>query len=178
MASGQGLDVAAIAETILDGINSHYAAAGVELPQRRIIAPGAPELVAWDCPMVIVTCSGIGLGPAPGVKNGAQRTGNPISAMGVRHAIFAVQIVRKTPEATQGGLRPPDVAKLTKAGLAHMRDMGLLSQALVEVCSTIDQQLRKLPDALVQPGAVDSVGPEGGMAGVQGSLAVTVGTLV
>lgn len=175
MSTGQGIDVGGIAQTVLAGVVAHFAASEVTLPERRIIAPGAPELIAWDCPMVIVTTSGIGLGPAPGVGGGSQRTGNPVSAMGLRHAIYAVQIVRQVPEASGAGTRPPAADKLTAAGLGLMRDAGLLSQALIEVCSATS---RAIPDAQVAPGAVTVVGPEGGFAGVQGSLAATVGMLV
>lgn len=176
MPAGLGLDVGAVARVILDGLTTHYAAAhGIDLPDRRFIAPGMPELVAVDCPCVIVTCSGIGLGPAPGVGGQSQRTGNPISAAGLRHAIYAVQIWRASPESTGGGAKPPPVERLTNAGLLLMRDAGLLSQALVDICTDVDRQIG---DGIVQPGAVNSLGPEGGVAGNQGTLAVTVGMLV
>jgi hypothetical protein len=169
--AGLGLDVGSVARTILDGLVSHYAAAdGIDLPERRFIAPGQPELVAWDCPCAIVTCSGIGLGPAPGVGGLPQRTGNPISAAGLRHVIFAVQIVRQVPESTGGGLKPPPVERLTAAGLLIMRDAGLLSQALVDIATAVDRQVVQ---GIISPGAVNTVGPEGGFAGNQASLAVT-----
>lgn len=176
MAAGQGLDLPSIARAILASVEDHFAASGVQLPQRRVIAAGAPELVAWDCPMVIVACSGVGTGPAPGVGGAAQQTGRPV-AVGARHALFAVQIVRKHPEATpvQGSVVPPKPDKITEAGVAHLRDMGLLSQALVELCA--NPTFRDVISGSAEVGAVSSVGPEGGFAGVQGSIAVTAGYL-
>lgn len=175
-APGLGLAVAPIARTILDAVIAHYnAAAGVTLPARRVIAGGNPRLVAWDaCEQVVVTLSGIGLGGAPGEGGQPRGAGNPVSAMGVRHAVFAVQITRHNPESHDGTTPPPD-DKLTAAALAIMRDAGLLSQALVEVCTAVSATLPG--GSRVQPGAVEMLGPQGGFVAVEGSLAVTAGLL-
>lgn len=175
MPAGLGLNVARPARLILDTLVAHYdAAVGISLPDRRLIAPGAPELIAWDCEMAVVTCSGVNPGPAPGVGGLPQRTGRPISSTGVRHAIYAVQIVRSSPEASQGGRRPPGAARLTDAGADFMRDIGLLSQVLIDVCTAMDEEYVGFADA----GAVQVLGPEGGYVAAQGALAVTVGDLV
>jgi hypothetical protein len=177
MPAGQGLDVGALACVIRDSLVVHYSAApDIGLPDRRIIAPGMPELVAADCECVIVTCSGLDRGVAPGLGTIAaqgQRAGLPTSAAGgLRHAVFAVQIWRESPE----GARAPDPDDITTAGLRHMRDMGLLSQGLVDICTAVDRVLPR--DSVVQPGTVNSLGPEGGLTGVQGTLAATIGILV
>jgi hypothetical protein len=173
VASGQGLAVGEIAQAILDAVVAHFnAASGCTLPDRRLIAPGNPRLIAWDCPQVVVALSGIGLGAAPGQGGTPQRTSNPISAMGLRHAVFAVQKVMCVPEAADG-TRPPAADEVTTAGLALMRDAGLLTQALVEVCTT--GALKRHGTAT--PGAVEILGPEGAMAAVEGSIAITAGTL-
>lgn len=175
-ATGLGLAVANIAQQILDGVVDHFdAAAGVTLPGRRVIAPGNPRLVAWDnCEQVVVTMSGIGIGSAPGENAGVRSSGNPISAMGVRHAVYAIQITRCNPES-KDGRRPPADDTLTEAGLGVMRDAGLLSQALVDVCSKVVDGLPK--GSRVSPGAVEMLGPEGGFVAIEGSVAVTVGIL-
>lgn len=176
MAVGQGLAVADIAQTILDGVVAHYTtAAGIGLPSRRIIAPGSPREIAWDQEQLVVTLSGIGLGTAPTQGDTAKRTGNPVFSMGVRHAVFAVQLVRCVPEPNDG-TPPPPAEVITAAGLALIRDAGLLSQALVEMCSTVAAGLGQ--HGSVQPGAIEVLGPEGGMAAVEGSLAVTAGMMV
>lgn len=174
MAAGQALAVADIAQAILDAVVAHFnAASGCTLPDRRIIAPGNPRLISWDCPQVVVALSGIGLGAAPGQGGTPQRTSNPVSAIGgLRHAVFEVQMVRCVPES-RDGTTPPDATEVTTAGLALMRDAGLMTQALLEVCST--GALKRHGTA--QAGAVELLGPEGGMAAVGGSLAITAGSL-
>jgi hypothetical protein len=170
---GLGLALPDLARRVLDGVVAHYDAVDakckpserVNLPARRVIAPGNPRLVAWDCEQLVVTMSGIGVGQAPGEGGRPAGRGNPISATGLRHAVFAVQIVRCVPESRDGTSPPPDDV-LTAAGLALLRDAGLLSQALVEICTQVAGGLGA--GARVVPGAV---------AGVEGSLAVTAGGL-
>lgn len=179
-ADGLGLAIPAVAQTILDTIVAHYDAivddTGVKLPERRLIAGGNPRLVAWDnCEQVVVTLSGVGNGPAPGVGGAARPTGNPISAMGVRHAVFAVQITRHNPESPDGGQAPPRVADVNRAGLASMRDVGLLSQALITVCTKVAAALPRGSQAVA--GSVETLGPEGGFTAAEASLAVTIPTL-
>ncbi|GAA0897714.1 hypothetical protein [Pseudonocardia zijingensis] len=182
-ADGLGLAVADIARTILDGIIDHFdavnaacaAADRVALPRRRVIAPGNPRLIAWDCEQLVVTMSGIGIGTAPGEGGLPASRGNPISATGMRHAVFAVQIVRCVPESSDGTSPPPDDV-LTNAGLVFMREAGLLSQALVNICTKVKDGLPG--GSRVTPGAVETLGPEGAFAANEGSLAVTVGQLV
>lgn len=176
MPAGLGLDIGSVATTILAALVTHYqAAAGITLPERRFIAPGAPELIAIDCECMVVTCSGIGLGPAPGVGGQPMKAGSQVSSSALRHAIYAVQVWRKVPELDTGG-RPPAVERLTAAGLEVMRDAGLISQALVDICTAVDRIVPR--DAIVAPGAVTTLGPEGGVAGNQASLSVTAGLLV
>lgn len=174
--AGLGLAVADIASLILATVGSHFgAAAGVTLPARRVIAPGNPRLIAWDnCEQVVVTMSGIGVGSAPGENAGARGVGNPVSSMGLRHAVYAVQITRAVPESHDGTTPPPDV-DLTKAGLALMRDAGLLSQAMVQVVTAVTAAVPR--GSRVVPGAVEVLGPEGGFAAVESSLIVTAGLL-
>jgi hypothetical protein len=134
----------------------------------------ADGLVAHNCEQVVVTMSGIGVGPAPGEGGRPAGRGNPISATGLRHAVFAVQVVRCTPESRDGTTPPPE-QEVTDAGLAYLRDAGLLSQALVDVCTRVAGGLPI--GSRVVPGAVEALGPEGGFAAVEGALAVTAGLL-
>lgn len=175
-APGKGLAVGPIAQTILAAIVAHYEqAAGVSLPQRQIIAPGNSRGIAWDCEQCVVCLTGIGIGSAAGEQPGPRSVGNQVSAMGMRHAVLPVQIVRHSPESTDG-LQPPPAEDMTKAGLALMRDAGLLSQALVDACTQVGAS--GLPKgSRVTPGAVEVLGPEGGFCAVEGSIAVTVGLL-
>ena len=176
-AAGLGLQVAPIAQLILDGVVAHYAAAqGVDLPKRRVIAAGNPRLIAWEqCEQVVVTMSGIGIGSAPGENAGTKTGGQMLSSMGLRHAVYAVQITRHAVDSPDGATAPAEAA-MTSAGLRIMRDAGLLSQALIEVCNTVAAELPR-GATRVQPGAVEMIGPEGGFVAVEGSLAVTAGLL-
>lgn len=172
MSAGQYLNVPDLARTTLDGVVAHFAASTVKLPTRKIIAPGDTRSIAWDCEQTIVTCGGIlwGQGPGTGAGTGRQ-TGNPVS-VGTRYTIIVVQIVRCVPEFD--GEEPPPADKLTQAGTSLMTDAGLLSQALVELCGR-NGPLRDMGAATA--GAVEILGPSGGMAGVEGNLTITASKL-
>lgn len=172
MTAGQYLDIPTIARTTLDAVVAHFAASSVTLPTRRIIAPGDPRSPAWDCEGITVTCAGILWGQAQATGSGAGRqTGNPVS-VGARYTVIAVQIIRCVPE--HDGQEPPPSDAVTKAGIAHMTDAGLLSQALVELCGR-NGPLKEWGAATA--GAVEPVGPSGGMAAVEGNLTITASRL-
>ncbi len=172
MSAGQGIDVGATAQTVLDGVVAHFAASEVTLPDRRVIAPGDPRGVAWDCEQLVVTAAGISWGAGPGTNSATARgTGNPVSTAGARHTAIVVQIVRCVPVGDADG--PPAVAEVTAAGLALLRDGGLLSQALTELIGR-DGALAKAGAGLV---GVEVLGPGGGMAAVEGIVTVTLAGL-
>ncbi len=175
MADGQGLDIGTLATLVFAALQERFTDAGVTLPERRFIAPGQPEGIAWDQEQMVLTMSGIGQGAAPSQGSKALSAGAMISAMALRHVVFAVQLVRCSPEATGGGKRPPAPEVLTAAALDLMRDAGLVSQALIEVCSQLAGSLP--PGTRCEAGAVNTLGPDGGMVAVQGSIAVTAGLL-
>ncbi|MGH3783144.1 MAG: hypothetical protein ACRDRO_21600 [Pseudonocardiaceae bacterium] len=173
MPAGQGVDVGSIAQTVLDAVVAHFAPSGVALPARQVIAPGAPRQIAWDGEQVIVSMSGIYPGQAQGAAGGLPaRTGNPISAGGMRYTVIVVQIVRAVPESD--GTDPPDADVLTAAGLALARDAGLLSQCLMELVGQ-SGALRKAGMAVA--GGVEILGPSGYFAAVEGHVEVTAGLL-
>jgi len=179
VSAGQGIDVGATAQTVLDGVVAHFAASEVTLPDRRVIAPGDPRGVAWDCEQLVVTCGGINWGAGPGTNSATARgTGNPVSTAGARHTAIAVQIVRCVPVGNPpSGFGdppiPPPAADVTEAGLALMRDGGLLSQALTELIGRTGA-LAKAGAGLV---GVEVLGPGGGMAAVEGIVTVTLASL-
>lgn len=171
MPAGEGPDVVGIATTILDGVVAHFAASEVELPERRVIAPGDTRLIAVDdCEQVIVTCARIGWG-ADATGGLSRPTGINLSSTTVRFVEFAVQIVRCTVDA-EG---PVDADVLTGAGVAFLRDMGLLSQALTELCGDHGPLSRH---GKARAGDVVPVGPGGGPVASEGSITVTVKHLV
>lgn len=173
MTAGQYIDVPGLARIVLDGVIQHYAGSTVDLPDRRVIAPGEPRQIAWDCPAVITACGGILWGQGPGSASGAgRRTGNPVS-VGARYTIITVQIVRCVPE--HDGTDPPTVDELTTAGVALLTDAGLLSQALVELCGKGGGLQRA---GVATAGAVEILGPSGGFAAVEGNVTVTASALL
>jgi len=171
MSTGEGIDVGGIAQAVLIGVAQHFAASEIELPDRQVISPGVPSTDAWYCEMLTVNLGGIIVGQGPGQGGTARQTG-PGESVGARHAIFIVQIVRCLPGSDDEG--PPDAEAWTDAGLALMRDAGLLSQALVELCGK-NGALRR--SGMATAGAVEMTGPIGGMAAVEGNVTVTVKNL-
>lgn len=176
MTTGKGLGLGPIAQLILAAVEQQYSDAGVVLPERRWITAGQTRLTSWDAEQVVVGCNGVGVGQAVDQPSASMRVGNPIGSAGLRHAVFAVQIVRAHPEPDDG-TNLPTVAELTAAGLAAMTDAGLLSQALVEACAAVKQHLRGPLQGSVLPGVVDTIGPSGGMAGVEGTITATAAWL-
>lgn len=172
---GQGVDLASLAQKIFDGVRLHFEAAAVELPERRYIAPGGPRETAWDCAQYTVALTGIGWGQAVDANQPTPRLGLPSSVASMRHAVFAIQIVRCTPVAPNR--QPyPEVVALNAAGLDFLRDAGLLSQALVTLVAQLRQSLGR--EALAQAGVVEPIGPEGGFHAVEATISITSADLV
>lgn len=181
-----GLRLDGIADMILQQIVRTFARAEVALPERRYVAAGTPRDVAWDCEQLTVALSGIGWGPASDRSVGSRQPGSEVSALAMRHAVYAISLVRPypvwDPEQDPHEREFPPAEQLHERGLAHLRDSGLLSQSLVSLCSTVQddpavKHLRGMggPYGLVLPGLVESIGPSGGFVSVETSLTVTAG---
>lgn len=171
---GKGLELATTAGNILTAVVAHFDAAGVELPERRYVAAGHPREIAWDCEQLTVALEGIGWGQARDESAPNPRVGSPASVYAVRHAIVAVQLVRCTPKAN--GRDPlPTPEAIHAAGLAYMRDAGLLSQALVTIAAELRAGLTR--ESSVELGAIESIGPDGGYHGMETVMAITTGQL-
>ena len=175
---GKGLDLAQLAVDFLAAVESHFASADVDLPERRIVVAGNPALVAWDCDQLTVGLSGIGWGQAPDLAATSVKPGAQISAVGLRHAILSVQLVRCTPSAGTGrGNVTPNADQIHEAGLAFFKDAGLLSQAVMRYTSRLRQQVDK-NSGMIQAGAVQPLGPEGKYHANECSIAITAGNLL
>ncbi len=175
MPDGDRLDIETLADLVFDAVVSNFEAAGVELPERRIMAPGAPEQVAWDCSQLVCTMSGIGLGSAPGINAAPRQAGPQMSSMGLRHVVFTFQLVRCEPKPSGNGTKPPLPTVISTAARALWKDAALLSHALVRVGTDLTKGLPR--GTQVEAGAVTPVGPEGGFVGLQTSITVTAGNL-
>ncbi len=175
MPDGGALDIVTLADLVFDAVVSAFGAAGVALPERKIMAPGAPEQVAWDCEQLVCTMSGIGLGSAPGLNAAPRQAGAQMSSMGLRHVVFTFQLVRCEPKPSNSGTRPPAPTVISAAARALWRDAGLLSHALVRAGTDLSKGLPR--GTQVEAGVVTPVGPEGGFVGLQTSITVTAGNL-
>lgn len=175
MPDGDSIDIVSLADIVFDAVVDGFEASGVTLPARRVMAPGAPEQVAWDCEQLVCTMSGIGIGSAPGVNTGPRQVGPQMSAMALRHVVFTFQLVRCEPKPQGNGTKPPAPTVISAAARDLWRDAGLLSHALVRVGTTISKGLPR--GTQVEAGAVTPVGPEGGYVGLQTSITVTAGNL-
>lgn len=170
--AGVGAIAADLARKFLNGVVDHFAAAGVELPDRRFLAAGNPQLIAWDCEQLFVALTGIGIGPAPDAPVQSPRTGGPVGAFNVRHAIFSIQLVRCTPTVGENSSDPyPPATAIDAAGEQSINDAGLLSDAVVRMCSQLQQELGR--NHSVQAGLTSSLGPEGGFHANEATVAIT-----
>jgi hypothetical protein len=167
MSAGYALGIPAIAQIVFDGVIAHFDASSVTLPSTRYIAPGATREVAWpNCESYLVTCGGIAWGVGPGQGGGTGRqTGNAVSTM-LRHTIITIQIVRCVDNPDQ----EPDAERLTAAGLMILKDAGLLSQAMTELCGR-NGPLARYGSAL--PGTVEIIGPSGMYTATEGQIDIT-----
>jgi hypothetical protein len=170
---GKGIRVGDLAQKVLDGVVAHFLAADVALPDRRYVAPGNPQLIAWDCEQLVVALTGIGWGSAPDAATGSVKPAAQMSVQGVRHAVFSIQLVRCTPVSKDTRTPWPPAEEIQAAGVAFMRDAGLLSQALVTLVAELRQGLAPDRSGLVEAGALSSLGPEGAHHGMEATLAVT-----
>jgi hypothetical protein len=173
--SGDRIYVAELALKVLATVEEHFAAGGIALPDRRYVAAGNPSLVAWDCEQLVVGLSGIGWGAAPDAAPISVKPAAHMSVAGVRHAVFSIQLVRCTPAvsdvAAESGQPYPEAEEIHAAGIAFIKDAGLISQALVEMVSRLGQGLDR--SGIAQAGVVNTLGPEGGHHAVEATLAIT-----
>lgn len=173
--SGERIYVAELALKVLKTVEEHFTAADTLLPDRRYLAPGNPSLVAWDCEQLVVGLSGVGWGAAPDAAPISVKPSAQMSAVGVRHAVFSIQLVRCTPTVSDQEAEMnepyPEAEKIHAAGIQFMRDAGLISQALVEMVSRLNQGLDR--SGIAQAGVVNTLGPEGGHHAVEATLAIT-----
>lgn len=180
------LALVAIAEKILTTIEQHFDAANVILPDRRYIAPGAAVNIAHDfeendaqtCGQLAITMEGIGWGVSSTSTTGLNvKPGAQASVEGVRHAVFAIQLVRCTPSANPNSRHAtvPSAADIHAAGTDFLVDCGLLSQALLVLMAELRNDFLPNRAGLVQGGLVSPVGPAGGVHAAQAQIELTVG---
>jgi hypothetical protein len=172
---GQRLNIAEVAELLLNGVVAHYAASAdpeVEaLPARRLVLAGDAATLSWDCEQLTITTQGVVFGAADDAAPTTPMLGTPASVMSVRSVPFEVSLVRclDVGNVEEGG-KPSDPT-LYSEGMRFMRDVGLISQALVEIGVNLRSQLG--PGGLVRAGQVLPAGPEGGFVAAVGLFTVS-----
>lgn len=164
-----------VATGLLGELVAYFDAQGADLPERRIVSPGAPGLIAWDCPQIAVILGQIPWGIGP---DGGQTTPTTGAAgvWNMRHLSWSVQIVRCIPGIDDADGQPtvPSPAALSASAELIYADMALLSQGLVDIAGRA-RQLPWWPNPAgqVQAGQVTALGPDGGYAGCEGLIAMT-----
>ncbi len=114
--------VGALMEHILNQINVHYAAEGVDLPERQYLNIGR---TSHDCEQLTISFVQLYLGP-PG-----QQAEQPQICNAPRTAVMTVQLVRKVAVNTVGrGTMPPDPEHITRHTMEKTRDAWLLLEAV------------------------------------------------
>lgn len=153
--------------------------AALPLPERRYIASGHPDLVAWDCPQLVVSCRGVAPGlieaatpyPAiPGTQGGLQ----------LRHATFSIQLVRCVETMQEDGSAMP-ADYLDAAGRQGLLDCGALSQMTVDICAEPRAHGRDawMPvGGQLRAGTVNQIGPAGNLVGYEALFQVTTHKVV
>lgn len=165
--------LAAMAAGLLDEVENHYADAGAALPDRRLIAPGAPGQVAWDCEQLTIALASINPGTGGGNVNLLPQQGSPAGVGLTRLATWAIQVVRCSPTQDDEG-NPPLAAAIGTAGLASLEDAGLMSQCLVELAALTPGIREWLPiGAVINAGMVSTLGPDGGFQAVEATVTIS-----
>lgn len=168
--SGQRLNTAELAQSLLDYIVQSYSVATsvTPLPARQVIAGGLAQQVAWDCEQVCLTLTGIDLD----VPQDTPVSGGRLKATALRHVAFDVQIIRCYPTVDNKN-QPPSAEKITAAGTTILQDAGQLSQAMFEWVTRAVSPDSPMGVVSAGVGTILPVGPQGGLAGVGGAVVVT-----
>lgn len=165
-----GLNLVKFADHVLDYVVQFFAANSVGLPEAQYITAGVPSLDAWDCEQLVLGIVGVVDGSArQGQIASANISGGMISAQGIRAASYEIQLVRCVPTVDDYG-NAPSIADKHKAGRQQAVDMGLLSQACVNLMSSVPS-LDWIPRGVnAVAGPVAPVGPTGGFAALIASI--------
>lgn len=154
-----GLDLLPWPTHILDYLRTFFTANNVDLPKLQRIVPGQLSLDAWDCEQLSVGCAGIGDATAQqGQTSSAARAGTGFSATTARQVSYGIQLVRCIGGC--GMVIPPESNVIEEAGIQQLKDMGLLSQAVVNLASAPPSWHPK--EINIRAGDVAPLGPTGG----------------
>jgi len=144
------------ARRLLDVVVTRLGEAGRPAPERRYVTPGAQSV--WDDEQLTVAV----LRPSvPGaVAQAAGARARPVP--GPRHAELRLEVVRCIPAGTvtgDGSFLPPDPEACEQAAEDLLADAGVLS-------ALTPAELTGVAGRPATLGVVQTMGPEGGLAGV------------
>ena len=146
------------ATDVLEAVRAVFAAAGVDLPDRQYAASAAVGSIAWDCAQLVVGVGRI----FPGIP-GAEFTGQDLAGCrGPRVQSMAVVLLRCVPVPDEEG-EPPTSAELDTSAAELLADADLLHDGLIDHLLANGAAWNDVRAWRV--GALDAVGPEGGLAG-------------
>lgn len=167
------LQLQPVADGLMAWVVDAFAAEGVNLPERRTLAPGSPGEIAWDCEQVALALATLTPSGGGGVANLLPQAGSPAGVGLVRLATWSIQVVRCTPEPDEDG-NPPDVGQLAAAGAAQLADIGVLSQCLAGLASSTPGTVAWLqPGTVINAGGVATLGPAGGFHGAEATVSIS-----
>lgn len=155
------MDLYQVAQNLLDAVGQHMEEQGIILPEIQYVAPG--NEVAYDCELLTVHLVRI-------LSNyqGTDTTFPSPYALLVNSAEFNVTMARCVPVLDEQGNLPP-MSELSDSAGGLMRDARAMRRAMEQVVQFCDVAPRNVPQTV---GAVQTVGPQGGMAGIFGMYTV------
>jgi hypothetical protein len=165
------IDVSAVAQRMLTAVVAHFDANAWDLPERRYLAAGSPNILAADDEHLAVALDGIASG-ATGVT-GNRGFGTLSRAAGTQHpprATLAARLMRCVPTIDDSG-EPPTAVELHEAGERLLLDPGRLLDALFVWRETELAPLN--PNPQVDIGNVEVIGPMGGVAGYKVPITIS-----
>jgi hypothetical protein len=164
-----GLNLLPFAEHVFAEVRAFFAFNGIALPERQYICPGLPSLDAWDCEQFAVGCVGIiDANPQQGSISSAARGGSPFSSQKMRAVVYGIQIVRACAPTMSARGNPPSPATVDAAGRMQLKDMGCLSQIVVNLCSSLPEWIPQGVNA--DAGQCVPLGPEGRFTAIEASI--------
>lgn len=167
------LDVAAAAQRLLALVVDTAHDEDVTLPGRRYITDGQAGQEAWDCPQVTVGLVQLDASTAALGQEQVTQARVPRGTAMPPAAQLRVEIVRDSPGMEDDGT-PPSAEQVHAAGIAALTDAALLHRVRARLIT--DSTLLAGAPGEVRTGPVIPAGPEGGMAAVAMTVAVTLFT--
>ena len=162
------IDAAAVGQRILSTIEATFDAQGWDLPARRYLSAGSPNILAVDDEHLAVALSAMHSGVTPRSLNSTGVTSRGVKSIHVPRADFGVRLMRCV-ATVDDNLQAPTTAQLNADGLKLLTDPGRLLTALFEVADT--DEMMKI-GAILIVGDVQVIGPMGGLAGHTATLTV------